>query len=244
MCFAAYGGIITLSTPQEEQPAVKQYSCFDVLGPVMIGPSSSHTAGACRLGQLARAISGGEVSDARFYLHGSFAATFRGHGTDRALLAGVLGMQPDDERLPESFAIARSLGVTYEFSTVDLGEDAHPNSVSMHIRDSAGTTTHITGASLGAGKVKITSIDGLMVDFSGDYHTIITLHHDRPGIVARVSSELAAHSVNIAFMKVFREQRGSNACMVIESDQSFPEGLGRVVSQIPGVRRTVVLEPI
>lgn len=219
---------------------MKEYSCFDILGPIMVGPSSSHTAGACRLGRIARAIAGEEIVEAVFMLHGSFKSTYRGHGTDLALLAGVLGMAPDDERLANSFEEARKAGVAYVFEAADLG-NVHPNSVRFRLKHASGRVTEVTGCSTGGGSVLITEIDGMPVEFSGDYHTLITQHLDRPGIVARVTNELALHNVNIAFMKVFREEKGSRACMVIESDQPIPIEIEARLRTINGLERSVVI---
>ncbi len=243
LCARARDGIIRVDTGMEVA-SVKQYSCFDILGPIMIGPSSSHTAGAARLGRVARVISGSTPKKVTFYLHGSFAATHRGHGTDKALLAGVLGMLPDDELLPCSFEEAQKLGVTYQLIPRDLGQDVHPNTVLIELESSGGEITRITGSSTGAGKIRIVALDGLPVDFSGDYHTLVTLHEDKPGVVAGVTQELARAGVNIAYMRVFRDQRGKNACMVIESDGSFPDDTRKRIETITGVRRAVVLEPV
>jgi len=222
---------------------MKDYSVFDILGPVMVGPSSSHTAGACRLGRIARVVAGEDVKQVKFHLHGSFARTYRGHGTDRALLAGVLGMHPDDERLPDAFGIAREAGVPFAFEMVDLG-DVHPNTVKVEITGSGGRVTSITGASVGGGSVLISEIDGMQAEFTGDYHTLITTHTDRPGIVSRVTNALAAYDVNIAFMRVFRTARGAHAIMVIESDQLIPQELTTYLMRMPGVEHALVVPAI
>ncbi|MGI5922092.1 MAG: L-serine ammonia-lyase, iron-sulfur-dependent subunit beta, partial [Syntrophomonadaceae bacterium] len=190
---------------------------FDVLGPVMIGPSSSHTAGAVKLGNIARQIAGENFRRVDFYLHGSFAKTHHGHGTDKALLGGVLGIRPDDERIRDSFIIANEMGINYTIQTADLG-NVHPNSVRIVFPGVQGQTSELTGSSIGGGKVLVTSVNKMHVEFNGQYPTIITSHRDRPGVVAHVSSILSQHEVNIAFLKVFRQLRGSEACMVIEND--------------------------
>ncbi len=195
---------------------------FDVLGPIMVGPSSSHTAGAVRLGNIARKIAGTRITQAEFYLHGSFASTYQGHGTDKALLGGVLGLAPDDENIKDSFSLAGAAGIQYFFRQDDLG-DVHPNSVRIVLKTDDKKDCELTGSSIGGGKVKVNSLNGMHVEFSGQYPTIITIHNDLPGVVANVSSVLSRHEINIAFLRVFRQLKGSQACMVIESDQPISD---------------------
>ena len=222
---------------------MKEYSCFDILGPVMVGPSSSHTAGACRLGGIARLVAGGNVKSVKFLLHGSFARTYKGHGTDRALLAGVLGMRPDDERLPEAFTLAKEAGVEYSYEPTDLG-DVHPNTVRIEITSSTGHVTTLVGSSTGGGAVLVTQVDDMPVEFTGDYNTLITMHLDRPGVVSRVTNGLAAYDVNIAFMRVYRRERGALSCMVIESDQPIPNELAAYLVRMPGIERAIILPTV
>lgn len=212
---------------------------FDVLGPVMIGPSSSHTAGAVRLGGIARQISGGNLAQVDFYLHGSLAKTYQGHGTDKALLGGVLGFKPDDERIADSFAIAGQQGIKYGFHAADLG-NVHPNTVKIVTRDVEGKTSELIGSSIGGGKISVSSLNGMQVEFTGQYPTIITRHRDRPGVLANVSSAMSRHGINIAFLKVFRQLRGSEACMVLESDQPVDEAILHELRQLPDIH-TVTL---
>ncbi|MEA4925010.1 MAG: L-serine ammonia-lyase, iron-sulfur-dependent subunit beta [Syntrophomonadaceae bacterium] len=212
---------------------------FDVLGPVMIGPSSSHTAGVVRLGNITRQISGGNLAQVDFYLHGSLAKTYQGHGTDKALLGGVLGFKPDDERIADSFAIAGQQGIKYDFHTADLG-NIHPNTVKILTKDTAGKTYELIGSSVGGGKILVSSLNGMQVEFNGQYPTIITSHLDRPGVLANVSTALSRHGINIAFLKVFRQLRGSQACMVLESDQPVDETILDELRKLPDIR-TVTL---
>jgi len=191
---------------------------FDILGPVMIGPSSSHTAGAVKLGNIARQISGGDFQQVDFYLHGSLAKTYLGHGTDKALLGGVLGIRADDDQIRDSFAIADKMGIQYHFHAADLG-NVHPNTVKIVTKDAQGKTCELIGSSIGGGNILVHSLNGMHVEFNGQYPTIITSHLDRPGVVAHVSSALSQQGINIAFLRVFRQLRGSEACMVVESDQ-------------------------
>jgi L-serine dehydratase len=214
---------------------------FDVLGPVMIGPSSSHTAGAVKLGNIARKICAVNLTHIDFYLHGSFAKTHRGHGTDKALLGGVLGMSPDDERIRASFAIADEAGIRYAFHSADLG-DVHPNSARICMQGDSGDTCELVGSSIGGGKVMVNSVNGMHVEFNGQYPTIITNHQDRPGVVANVSSILSRHGINIAFLKVFRQLRGSEACMVIESDQAVAEHILDELRALPDISKIILVD--
>ena len=195
----------------------KVNSIFDVLGPIMIGPSSSHTAGAARLAKIARDISNEKIRSVKFYLHGSFAQTYKGHGTDRALLAGIMGYEPDDERLRDSINIAEKENIKYEFIKSDLGLK-HPNTVKFVIEDIYGKITEVIGSSIGGGAVIITNINDFEVEFTGQYHTIITRHVDKRGIISEVSGILAHNGINIANMKVSRNAGAKEASMIIEID--------------------------
>lgn len=208
---------------------------FDVLGPVMIGPSSSHTAGAVRLGNLALAILGGSLSEAKVGLHGSFAETYRGHGTDLALAAGLQGWRPDDPRIPDSFAYAAAAGITIQFEMINLGDLAHPNSVFMRLTNREGTYCHVTGASIGGGRVIITEVDDFPLELTGEYPTLLVVHHDRPGAIALVTSILSNQGVNIAQMRVFRKLKGGSALMVVETDQAVGSGEIRAMSALPSI---------
>ena len=179
-----------------------EYNIFDILGPVMIGPSSSHTAGACRIAKTALLIAGNEFTKVEFDLHGSFAKTYKGHGTDRALLAGVLGIEPDDIRLRDSFAIADQRGIDYVFREADLG-DVHPNTAKITFTYEDGTTMYIVGSSIGGGNIEIIDINGIAVQFTGSYPTILLKYVDVRGIIADISSELARNGYNIEGMKTY-----------------------------------------
>lgn len=201
-------------------------SLLDVIGPVMVGPSSSHTAGACRLALLARHAFGRAPTAARFVLHGSFAKTARGHGTDLALVAGVLGAGPDDARIPNAFAEAARAGCTVAFETADLG-DVHPNSVriELHGRDDAGGERSLTlqGSSLGGGIVRVFDLDGFRIEFSGGTPTLLVRHVDTPGVIARVTRVIADDEVNVAALYCARKRRGGEAMMAVECDRAISE---------------------
>lgn len=190
---------------------------FDLIGPVMIGPSSSHTAGAARIGLTARLLLGEEVARAEIGLHGSFAKTYRGHGTDRAIVGGLMGMQVDDPRLRDSLALAREQGIKLIFSAVNL-RGAHPNTVRMTVTGVTGRMLTIEAASVGGGNIEVHRLDGLNVVFTGKENTLIIHHTDAPGMIAAVTGLLAREALNIANMQVYRRQAGADAMMVLELD--------------------------
>jgi L-serine dehydratase len=210
-----------------------QRSLFEIVGPVMIGPSSSHTAGAVRLGRLAAAVFGGTPEKARILLHGSFASTGRGHGTDLALVAGLLGMTPDDERIAEALTLAETSGLVVTFEEADLGE-THPNTARF-LLSGDGREMLVQGCSVGGGDVVLTLIDDFDVEISGDLPMLVVEHTDRPGVVAGVSAALAEEGVNIAGMRVSRERRGARALMLIETDQVVDAGTVAVVDRVHDV---------
>lgn len=195
---------------------------FDIVGPVMIGPSSSHTAGAVRLGLMAGKILGEDVKSVEIKLHGSFAQTYRGHGTDRALMAGIMGFQPEDERIREALEIASSKGIDYTFSKVEL-VDAHPNTAIMVLRGVSGRKAVVQGCSIGGGNIKITNIDGYSAQLSGEYPALLVVHEDRPGIVSQVTGIISRFSINVAFMRLSRKNRGESALMILETDEPVPD---------------------
>jgi L-serine dehydratase len=196
---------------------MKNYSAFDILGPIMIGPSSSHTAGAARLAKIAGTIAQNDIKEVRFLLHGSFAKTYKGHGTDRALVAGILGMDPWDEDLRDSLNIALEKKLVFSFEEADLGE-VHPNTVKFIMKSHSGLETQVTGSSVGGGNILIFDVDGQKVEFTGEYPTLIITHLDVPGMIHKVSTLLFNENINIAFMNVYRKSRGSEAFMVVETD--------------------------
>lgn len=190
---------------------------LDVIGPVMVGPSSSHTAGACRLARLARHTVIGVPDTARFTLHGSFAKTARGHGTDLALVAGTLDATPDDPVIPEAFTAARAAGLAWSFHEADLG-DVHPNTVRIEL-GAGDERVRVTGSSLGGGAVRVFDVDGFRIDFSGAHHTLLIRHLDTPGVIARVARVIADDDVNIAALVCARRRRGGDAMMSIEVER-------------------------
>jgi L-serine dehydratase len=199
-------------------------SIFDIIGPRMVGPSSSHTAGALRLGLLARGLLGQAPTRARIGLHGSFATTYQGHGTDRAVAAGLLGMAPDDPRIPDSLAIARAEGLDLVFEAVDLGPEAHPNTLVFDL-EAEGDRARLVGSSIGGGAVRVSEVNDRPVELTGRFDTLIVIARDVPGTTAAITRLLAEEGVNIAFLEVGREKRGGEATMIIEADHPIPESV-------------------
>lgn len=200
---------------------MKSYRIFDIVGPRMIGPSSSHTAGAARIGKVAYSLAGGNVKKAHVTLYDSFATTGEGHGTDKALAGGLLGMEPDDERLKYSFRLAEEQGVEITFET-STKEAKHPNTARIVVEGENGNKAELVGVSVGGGNIEIQEINGMEVSFNCKYPTTLTFHHDLPGVISRVTATMAREGINIAFMKVFRTSKQQQACMVIETDGIVP----------------------
>lgn len=217
-------------------------SVFDVLGPNMIGPSSSHTAGAVAIALIAQKMISPPLKEVEFILYGSFAKTYRGHGTDRALLGGVMGFATDDTRIRDSFAIATQRGISYRFTPNETETDIHPNTVDVKMVNAAGQTMTVRGESLGGGKVRIVGINGVQVDFTGEYSALIVVQQDRPGVVAHIIKAISEAGVNIAFMRLFRDAKGGIAYTIVESDDKLPRGIGEQIRENPNVHDVMVVQ--
>ena len=207
---------------------------FDMMGPVMVGPSSSHTAGAARIGNMGRTLLGEEVARADIGLYGSFAETGYGHGTDRALLAGLLGMKPDDLRIPNAYEEANRAGMAYSFRTVEL-RDAHPNTALLELTGKSGKKLTLQASSIGGGAIVVNKIDGIDVNFTGDFNTLIVRNQDESGSVAAITSILSQVHINVANMSVNRHRRGGDALMVIETDQHIKPHQVSFLAELPGI---------
>ena len=218
-------------------------SLLDIIGPVMVGPSSSHTAGACRLGLLARGLVGGTPERAKIELHGSFARTGEGHGTDKAIVAGLMGFLPDDDRIRTALEIAEREGLQYRFEKTTIDDEAHPNTVRITI-ERGDRRSQMIGSSLGAGRVLVTQIDGYPVEVSGHFHTIVLVAEDIKGSVARIATLLAEHSLNIATLRLTRKQKGGDAFMVIELDEAPGESVRDDLRALPWVRWAFRLDKV
>lgn len=214
---------------------------FDIMGPIMVGPSSSHTAGAVRIGRVARRLLGSQPVRAEIAFHGSFAATGAGHGTDRAIVAGLLDMAPDDPNIPSSFRLAQEAGMEVDIRKVEL-RNAHPNTAILTLTNAQGRVLSVSASSLGGGRIRVNAIDGMEASFSGAFPTLIIRNEDRPGIVAEVSRVLSRHNANIATMQLYRDRRGGLAVMVIECDAPLSAPLREELAGLNGVVRCTYLD--
>ena len=217
-------------------------SVFDVLGPNMIGPSSSHTAGAAVIAYLAQKMINGRLVKVDFTLYGSFAKTHKGHGTDRALVGGIMGFFTEDVRIRDSFRIAEERGLEIAFHIDETESDVHPNTVDVAMENEDGHKMTIRGESLGGGKVRITRINQVEVDFSGEYSAVIVVHQDTRGVAAHITKCLSDCNVNIAFMRLFREKKGHTAYTIIEVDGAVPEGVAEMLRDNVNVRDVMIVQ--
>lgn len=216
---------------------------FDVVGPIMIGPSSSHTAGAARIGLMSRNILKDEPVKVQLTVYGSFAKTYKGHGTDKALVAGLLGFSADDVRLRDSFAIAARQGLQVELQR-STAETAHPNTVRIAMQGKQGRTMEVVGVSLGGGKIEIREINGAQVSLRGEEHTLITVHRDLPGIIAQATTILAIGHINVSNMRVFRSGKNAAAVMIVCTDSPVPADMVAMIRKIEAIESVVTLLPL
>ncbi|NLI91382.1 MAG: L-serine ammonia-lyase, iron-sulfur-dependent, subunit beta [Peptococcaceae bacterium] len=216
---------------------------FDMLGPIMVGPSSSHTAGAVRLGLMARKILGTNITSAKIILHGSFAETGKGHGTHFALIAGLLGMQPDDSRIKQALEIAEKEKMLVQFENAHLG-DVHPNSVKFLLTGAGGEKAQVTGCSVGGGRILITEVNEFAVEFTGEYPALVLQYLDSPGMVAEITKILAVARINIAQMRVSREGKGRKALAVIETDEKIRKEVLQAIGELAKIDRVMFIEPL
>ncbi|MCZ2257065.1 L-serine ammonia-lyase, iron-sulfur-dependent subunit beta [Sporosarcina sp. G11-34] len=212
---------------------MKFRSVFDVIGPVMIGPSSSHTAGAARIGRVARTLFGRQPEWARVHLYGSFAETYKGHSSDVAIIGGLLDYDTFDERIKTSFSEAEKVGMTFEFIPEEEEMD-HPNTAKIVIGDSE-SVMELTGISIGGGKMEVVELNGFPLRLSGNYPALLVVHEDRTGLIASVSNALAKKDVNIAHMEVGRKEKGKMALMVIEVDQLIDQSIIEELKVLPHI---------
>lgn len=221
---------------------MKELSVFDIIGPCMIGPSSSHTAGALRIALMAGKMVKGEIGRVTFILYGSFAQTYRGHGTDRALVAGIMGFQTEDARIKNSFAYAEEAGIHYEFKVDKETRMPHPNTVDVLLESRSGSHAAVRGESIGGGEAVITAINGVEVSFNGEYSTIVIEHKDECGVLAYITGCLSNYGVNIAFSKMFREERGKTSYTIIEADSDITEEMAAKLEEYPTIRNAILIE--
>jgi L-serine dehydratase len=213
---------------------MKYSSIFDVIGHIMVGPSSSHTAGACRIGYIANKLLGRIPDSVIITLHGSFAETYQGHGTDKALLAGLLGIPPDDERIRMAFSLAKERNMNYSFIKRDLGAEYHPNSVLIEMKAGSDELS-VLGSSIGGGNIIIQEIDGLEAGFTGQMPTLILINRDKIGVLAKVTDSVAKFNLNIATMRVSRNIKKKISLMFLELNQPIPDALVETLIKIPEI---------
>lgn len=214
---------------------------FDIIGPVMIGPSSSHTAGACRIGLIARKLLPTVPREAYITFVGSFAKTYHGHGTDRAVIAGILGMNPDDNRLPDSLKLAKDSGLTYHINTAEMPK-CHPNTAIIRLIGDNNTEIEIEGASIGGGNILITKLNGMTSAFTGENNTVIVAHNDAPGVIADVASSFAVYGINIGNFRLARPKKGQQAMMTLEIDGEATPQIIELLNHQPNVTQVVYLK--
>lgn len=216
-------------------------SLFDIIGPNMIGPSSSHTAGACSIAYLAQSLFKGNIRKVEFTLYGSFAKTYKGHGTDKALVGGILGYKPDDKNIRRAFEEAALRNIDISFFTNTIEKPSHPNTVDILIISDNDRHFFVKGESVGGGKVRITNIDGINVLFTGEYKTLIIKQHDTPGVLAKISAILSNHNVNIASVRLFREEKNKDAFSILENDDSVPSEAIEEIKKLKEVKEVILL---
>ncbi len=218
---------------------MKYRSVFEIIGPIMIGPSSSHTAGAVRIGQLARQIFGQVPQKIDIHFYGSFAETYQGHATDVAVIGGILALATDDPRIRDSIAIARNQGIDVRFFCEEA-VPVHPNTLKIKLSFQQ-DTIELTGVSIGGGAVEISELNGFPLKLSGENPAMLILHKDAYGAVASVANVLTKHRINISHMEVSRIEKGQNALMVIETDQAIPVGTSREIESCDHIVKVVVI---
>ncbi|OAS86840.1 MULTISPECIES: L-serine ammonia-lyase, iron-sulfur-dependent subunit beta [Metabacillus] len=216
---------------------MKYRSAFDIIGPIMIGPSSSHTAGAARIGRVARTLFGKEPKKAVISLYGSFAKTYKGHGTDVAIVGGLLDFDTFDERIPQAIQLADQAGIEIEFIVENLVTD-HPNTVRIHLFDDE-KELDVVGISIGGGTIEITELNSFKLKLSGEYPAILVVHQDRYGVISGVTNILAKYQLNIGHMEVSRKEKGNMAMMVIEVDQKIEDIVIQEIESLPNITQTI-----
>ena len=204
---------------------MKEYSSFEILGPVMVGPSSSHTAGACKIARVAAKICPDDYESVEFYLHGSFAFTYKGHGTDRALLGGIMGFKTYDSSIRDAYEIADKKGINYSFIPMDLGEDYHPNTVKVKFNYKDRDSEYVIGSSIGGGNMKIVDINGIKVDYDGRFPTFLFQYDEQKGVIAEVSTILAGESYNIESINTTKDELTNIVTLTVELDEGANQNI-------------------
>lgn len=219
---------------------MKYRSIFDVLGHIIVGPSSSHTAGACQIAYIARLLFGKQPQIVKIGLHGSFSETYRGHGSDIAIVAGLLGFSPEDNRIPNAFQLAQEVNLAYEFESIDLGPDVHSNTIQLILQGEK-EELMVLGSSIGGGNIIIDEINGLEAGFMGNVPTLIILNKDKPGMLALIADKITSHQINIGGMKISRDVKKRLALMWIELDSHIPAELLEELAQNKDIKWVKIL---
>ncbi|WKK83696.1 L-serine ammonia-lyase, iron-sulfur-dependent subunit beta [Marivirga arenosa] len=197
-------------------------SIFDMIGPVMIGPSSSHTAGVVRIARAAIKVLGAIPNEATVTFYNSFAKTYEGHGSDKAIIAGLLNLKTDDKRIKEAFELAKEAGLTYTFKSIGSAGTYHPNTIKLNLKK-GDKSVEVIGESLGGGVINISKVNGFTANISATLHTLIITADDREGSIAFITSILTHDKANIATMSVTRKGKKDIACLAIEMDTGLKE---------------------
>ncbi len=217
-------------------------SLFDILGPIMIGPSSSHTAGASRIGLIARQLLRERPARAAITLYNSFAKTHKGHGTDKAIIGGILGFRPDDLRIRDAFGLGKQAGLEWTFSFVSDPAHYHSNTARIRLAGNSGTGIEIVGVSLGGGRIRIKELEGFAVDFNAQVHTLVIIADDIPGSIRNISGAIADEGANIAHMYVSRTAK--RASMVIELDHALSDAAVQKIQSLSWIHFSRLLTPL
>ena len=212
---------------------MKEYSSFEILGPIMVGPSSSHTAGACKIARVAAKICPNNDESVEFYLHGSFAYTYKGHGTDRALLGGIMGFKTYDNSIRRAYEIADERGIKYSFIPMNLGEEYHPNTVKIKFNYKDGTSEYVIGSSIGGGNMIIVDINGIKVEFDGKFPTFLFQYDEQKGVIAEVSTALANDNYNIESINTSKDELTNIVTLTVELDENANENLKKQLLNNP-----------
>lgn len=221
-----------------------KWKIFDVIGPIMVGPSSSHTSGAVKLGLFCNKLIGGIPDSADIYLHGSYADVYKGHGTDLALVAGLLGFAPDSEKVVEAFNEAKKIGMKYKIIPTDLGEKYHPNTAKFVIKK-GDLDIEIIGISIGGGKIEIAEINGMSIEgLDGDNPTLLVFQNDRPGVVAHITDVISKNNINIGTLHIFREQKGGKAMTIATLDSELDTSIVSIIENIDNVLKATFLHSL
>ncbi|PWW20718.1 L-serine dehydratase [Cytobacillus oceanisediminis] len=216
---------------------MKYRSAFDIIGPVMIGPSSSHTAGAARIGRVARTLFGKQPAKAEISLYGSFAKTYKGHGTDVAIVGGILDFDTFDERIPSALKLAEEAGIEVIFTVEDTVTD-HPNTVRIKLSEGE-RDLELVGISIGGGTIEITELNSFELKLTGEHPAILVVHNDQFGVISAVTNILSKHQINIGHMEVSRKEKGKMAIMVIEVDQKIDEDVMAELEGLPNITQII-----